>query len=173
MIDTLYLGKDAGRAHSGDAFRRPFSHASSITMAVFEVVTLVGLGCLAGLLIGAVGIGGVILVPALVYFVGVPIHAAIAGAMMSYLLTGLVGTLVYARAKSIQWNMVGWLWAGAMPAALGGALAANVASPALLEILIGLLTLSSGLQALFSSVDLKMSDAPRSKGLTRSMPLAN
>ncbi len=71
-------------------------------MTLFGVVTLVGLGCLAGLLIGAVGIGGVILVPALVYFGGVPIHAAIAGAMMSYLLTGLVGTLVYARAKSIQ-----------------------------------------------------------------------
>jgi uncharacterized membrane protein YfcA len=130
-------------------------------MIPFEVVTLVGLGCLAGLLIGAVGIGGVILVPALVYFGGVPIHAAIAGAMMSYLLTGLVGTLVYARAKSIQWNMVGWLWAGAMPAALGGALAANLASPVVLEILIGLLTLSTGLQALLSSVDVKMSEARR------------
>ena len=128
-------------------------------MTLFGVVTLVGLGCLAGLLIGAVGIGGVILVPALVYFGGVPIHAAIAGAMMSYLLTGLVGTLVYARAKSIRWNMVGWLWVGAMPAALGGALAANVASPAILEILIGLLTLSSGLQALFSSADVKMPEA--------------
>ena len=107
------------------------------------------------------GIGGVILVPALVYFGGVPIHAAIAGAMMSYLLTGLVGTLVYARAKSIRWNMVGWLWVGAMPAALGGALAANVASPAILEILIGLLTLSSGLQALFSSAGVKMFEATR------------
>ena len=128
-------------------------------MTLFEVVTLVGLGLLAGVLIGAVGIGGVILVPALVYFDGVPIHAAIAGAMMSYLLTGLVGTLVYARAKSIQWNMVGWLWAGAMPAALGGALAANVAPSALLEILIGLLTVSSGLQSLFSGADVKMSDA--------------
>ena len=128
-------------------------------MTLFEVVTLVGLGLLAGVLIGAVGIGGVILVPALVYFDGVPIHAAIAGAMMSYLLTGLVGTLVYARAKSIQWNMVGWLWAGAMPAALGGALAANVAPSALLEILIGLLTVSSGLQSLFSGADVKMPDA--------------
>jgi uncharacterized membrane protein YfcA len=48
-----------------------------------------------------------------------------------------------------------------MPAALGGALAANVASPAILEILIGLLTFSSGLQSLFSSVDVKMSEAAR------------
>ncbi len=34
-----------------------------------------------------------------------------------------------------------------------------MASPAILEILIGLLTLSSGLQALFSSADVKMSEA--------------
>jgi uncharacterized membrane protein YfcA len=122
-------------------------------MTPLVVAMLVGLGLLAGLLIGAVGIGGVILVPALVYFGSVPIHPAIAGAMMSYILTGLIGTLVYARAKSIRWDMVGWLWAGAMPAALAGAFAANAASPALLEVLIGLLTVSSGLQALFSRAE--------------------
>jgi uncharacterized protein len=118
---------------------------------ISSAIMLVGLGLLAGLLIGAVGIGGVILVPALVYFGQVPIHAAIAGAMMSYILTGLVGTFVYARAKSIRWDMVGWLWAGAMPAALVGALAANAASAAVLEVLIGLLTAASGLHSLLSS----------------------
>jgi uncharacterized protein len=129
-------------------------------MTPLVVAILVGLGLLAGLLIGAVGIGGVILVPALVYFGSVPIHAAIAGVMMSYILTGLIGTLVYARAKSIRWDMVGWLWAGAMPAALAGAFAANAASPALLEVLIGLLTVSSGLQALFSGAEGDTSGAP-------------
>ena len=120
---------------------------------IAATVMLVGLGLLAGLLIGAVGIGGVILVPALVFFGQVPIHAALAGAMMSYILTGLVGTFVYARAKSIRWDMVGWLWAGAMPAALAGALAANGASATLLEILIGLLTASSGLHTLLASAE--------------------
>jgi uncharacterized protein len=110
----------------------------------------VALGLLAGLLIGAVGIGGVIVVPALAYFGNVAIHTAIAAAMMSYVITGVVGTLVYARAKSIRWDMVGWLWLGAMPAALAGALVANLASAALLEILIGLLTASSGLHTLLT-----------------------
>jgi uncharacterized membrane protein YfcA len=128
----------------------PLSRAERRLM-VSAAAMVIGLGLLAGLLIGAVGIGGVILVPALVFFGQVPIHAAIAGAMMSYILTGLVGTLVYAKAKSIRWGMVGWLWVGAMPAALAGALAANAASAALLEILIGLLTASSGLHALLSS----------------------
>lgn len=117
---------------------------------VSQAMLLIGLGLLAGLLIGSVGIGGVILVPALVFFGQVPIHDAIAGAMMSYIFTGFVGTLVYARAKSIRWEMVGWLWAGAMPAALVGALAANAASAPLLEVLIGLLTVSSGLHTLLS-----------------------
>jgi uncharacterized protein len=119
-------------------------------MIGFTIVMLVGLGFLAGLLIGAVGIGGVILVPALVYFGNVPIHAAVAGAMMSYVFTGLVGTLLYARENSIRWEMVGWLWAGAMPAALAGAFAANATSAPLLEALIGLLAISSGLHALLT-----------------------
>src|SRR5512145_774282 len=106
-------------------------------MTALAAVSLGMLGLLAGVLIGAVGIGGVILVPALVYFGGIPIHAAIAAAMMSYLLTGLIGTLVYAGKNSIRWGMAAWLCAGAMPAALAGALAAGRASSLLLEILIG------------------------------------
>ena len=120
---------------------------------ISATIMLVGLGLLAGLLIGAVGIGGVILVPALVFFGQVPVHAAVAGAMMSYILTGLVGTFMYARAGSIRWEMVGWLLAGAMPAALAGALAANAASATLLELLIGLLTASSGLHTLVASAE--------------------
>jgi uncharacterized protein len=118
---------------------------------ISETIMLLALGLLAGLLIGAVGIGGVILVPALVFFGQVPIHVAIAGAMMSFIFTGLVGTCMYAKSKSIRWEMVGWLWAGAMPAALAGALAANAASATLLEVLIGLLTASSGLHTLLSN----------------------
>jgi uncharacterized protein len=116
-----------------------------------SALALGALGLLAGLMIGGVGIGGVVLVPALVYFGGISIHAAIAAAMLSYILTGLIGTLVYARANSIRWDMAGWLCAGAMPAALAGALAANQASSLALEILIGLLTASSGVHALFAS----------------------
>lgn len=120
-------------------------------MTALAAILLGMLGLLAGLLIGAVGIGGVILVPALVYFGGIPIHVAIAAAMMSYVLTGLIGTLVYARKNSIRWGMAGWLCAGAMPAALAGALAAGRASSLLLEILIGVLTAASGARALPAS----------------------
>lgn len=112
---------------------------------------VVALALLAGLLIGAVGIGGVILVPALIYFVGTPIHVAIAGAMMSFIMTGLVGTLVYAKAGSIRWDKMGWLGAGAMPGAVAGTAAASMASANMLEIVIGLLTASSGLHTLLTN----------------------
>jgi uncharacterized protein len=87
-------------------------------------------------LIGAAGIGGVILVPALVYLAGAPILAAISGATLSYILTGLVGTFLYAKAKFIRWEMAGWLFAGAIPGAL-------------LQAVIALLAGISGLHTLF------------------------
>jgi uncharacterized membrane protein YfcA len=110
---------------------------------------IIVLGLLAGILIGAAGIGGVILVPALVHIANIPVRAAIAAATMSFIVTGLVGTYLYAKAKSIKWEMSGLLALGAMPAALAGAMAASLASGALLEIVIGFLAAFSGLHTLF------------------------
>lgn len=101
-----------------------------------------------GLLIGCVGIGGVILVPLLAYAGGVPIHTAIAAAMFAYLVSGAVGTFVFASNKSIRWDMTSWMWAGAMPAAFAGALAASYTAGWVLELCIGLLTAASGLNSL-------------------------
>jgi uncharacterized protein len=117
-------------------------------MATSVLILLLAVGLAAGLLIGCIGIGGVILVPILVYLVGIPIQIAIAGAMMGYLFTGLVGTIVYSRNRSIRWDMAGWLWAGAMPGALVGAWFIHLTDPVVLEFAIGALALLSGLQAL-------------------------
>ena len=99
-------------------------------------------------MIGCIGIGGVILVPALVFLANVPIHLSIPAAMMAYILSGLVATTVFARNKSIEWSMATWLCAGAIPTAFAGAWAANVLDQRILEIFLGLLTLLSGLNAL-------------------------
>jgi len=116
-------------------------------LALSAFVALLGL--LAGFLIGAAGIGGVILVPSLVYLAGVPILAAVSGATLSYFLTGLLGTLLYAKAKFIRWDMAGWLIAGAIPAALAGAFTAYFAPGALLQLAIALLAAVSGVHTLF------------------------
>lgn len=99
-------------------------------------------------MIGCVGIGGVILVPLLAYVGGVDIRIAIAAAMFAFLISGATGTLYYARNRSIRWDMAAWLWAGAMPAAFAGALAASVLPKTLLELGLGLLAILSGLHSL-------------------------
>ena len=120
-------------------------------MTVAVMAALCGLALLAGAMIGCIGIGGVILVPALYYLEGIPIHTAISAAMMAYLVSGAIGTFVFWRKKSIQWDMAGPLWLGAMPAALIGALVGDRASAQALEFMIGLLTAGSGLQSLLTS----------------------
>ena len=120
-------------------------------MTWLAIATLCALGLIVGGFIGCIGIGGVMLVPALSYLGGIPIPTAIAAAMMGYLLTGAVGAAVYARRKSIRWSMALWLCAGAMPAALAGAWTSNNIPPVFLEVCIGLLTMSAGIHAIRGS----------------------
>ena len=69
-------------------------------MAIAELVGIALLGIVSGLMIGCVGIGGVILVPALVFLGGIPIQIAIPAAMLAYILSGLTATTVFAHNKS-------------------------------------------------------------------------
>ncbi len=123
------------------------------------VTLLAGVGFIAGLFIGCIGIGGVIVVPVLVYLGGLEIQTAISSAMMGYLLTGLIGTIVFARKGSIDWQMAGWICAGAMPAAMLGAWLSNNVPGVALETIIGVLTLGSGAHALLN----RTSDAANSR----------
>ncbi len=110
-------------------------------MITFLFITLIGL--LAGILIGTIGIGGVILVPLLSFVLGFDLHFAMAASSLSFIFPGIVGTLTYARKKSIVWNKVLWLSVGIIPAALIGALVnTNLTSDVLVLIMAGLITFS-------------------------------
>jgi uncharacterized membrane protein YfcA len=113
-----------------------------------QLIALMALGLASGLLIGCIGIGGVILVPALVFLGGIPIHRAIPAALLAYVVSGLVATVIFARQKSIRWSMALWLCLAAAPAAFAGAWAVKNADARLLEILIGGLTTISGINSL-------------------------
>lgn len=101
-----------------------------------------------GALIGCVGIGGVLLVPALAYIGGVDVHLAIASVMLSYFFAGALGTFLYAREGSITWTMSTVLCAGAMPGAFAGSVVVHSVPASALELLIGVLVILSGLHAL-------------------------
>ncbi len=104
-----------------------------------------------GLLIGTVGIGGILLAPMLVYVAGIDLHLALATSSLSFLFAGIAGTIAYARKGTISWNTVGWLSAGVVPAALLGA-RANVALPAgVLTVILSVLIVLSGINALLKN----------------------
>lgn len=115
---------------------------------IFSVLFIVALGGISGVLIGCIGVGGVILVPALVFLGGIPIQIAIAAAMLAYILSGAVAVAVYASHKSIDWRLAAWLCVGAAPAAFAGAWAVSVVNARWLEAGIGFLTFLSGLNSL-------------------------
>jgi uncharacterized protein len=117
-------------------------------VASTEFVLIVLLGLTSGLMIGCIGIGGVILVPALVFLADIPIKICISAAMAAFILSGLVATAVFASHKSIHWGMAIWLCIGAAPAAFAGAWGVSIANPRILEAGLGLLTLVSGLNSL-------------------------
>lgn len=120
-------------------------------MTALGLAALACLGVLSGLMIGCIGIGGVIVVPALVYIGGVSIHSAIPLAMAGYVLTGVTGTLAFAQKKTIDWNKAYWLCIGAMPAATAGTWAVSRTPSFMLEVSIGLLTAISGLNSLLGN----------------------
>jgi uncharacterized membrane protein YfcA len=117
-------------------------------MESLEVLGFVALGASAGVLVGCAGIGGVIVVPALVYLAGYPLPVAIGATMGAFLASGAVGSYAYWKTGSISGRMTLPLWLGALPCAFGGALLVDSVPAALLELAIGVLTLGSGVHAL-------------------------
>ena len=115
---------------------------------------------LMGVLIGCVGIGGVLLPPALVYLGGLGFHAAAATSTWAFLFCAAAGTWSYSGRGSIDWRMAAWLGAGVVPAAFAGA-RANAALPEglLMAILAALMVLTGS--------DALLRGSPGSVGGTR------
>ncbi len=115
---------------------------------MFLFLTLIAL--LAGILIGTIGIGGVILVPLLSFVFKIDLHTAMSASSMSFLFPAIVGTLTYAKKGSILWEAVLWLSVGIIPAALVGArVNTNLDADVLVLIVAGLIAFS-GINVLFN-----------------------
>ena len=89
------------------------------TDSVVRVMTghglaLAAMATVVGFFIGAVGVGGILLIPALIWFGGMPIHQATSTALFSFVFTGLVGTWLFHQRGSIDWNITRPVLAGAL-----------------------------------------------------------
>lgn len=116
------------------------------------VFVMLGLSALfIGALIGSVGVGGVLLAPALLFIAGFDLHLAIATSLWSFFFTGLVGTVAFARRGTLDWRSGALLSLGILPAALLGALVNGALSQAALKLILALVLVGSGLHALLGS----------------------
>jgi uncharacterized membrane protein YfcA len=111
------------------------------------MLAVVVLALVSGLLIGCIGIGGVLLVPALT-FLNVDVHQAIGASLFSFIFSGAIGTFLYTRKGSIDWASAVWLCAGATPGALAGAIISSHIKGVVLLVLIGATVMFAGAQAL-------------------------
>lgn len=97
-----------------------------------------------GFLIGAIGIGGILLIPALASLAQLTPHQASATALFTFLFTGLLGTVLFQRKGSIDWRQAATVCAGAIVFSyLGARASAYVSGPALMRV-IGLLIVFAG-----------------------------
>ena len=101
-----------------------------------------------GTLIGAVGIGGILLIPALTAFAGLPIHAAMATALFTFAFTGITGTVMFQRRGSIDWVVTRPVVIGAIFFAFIGAWVNSVTGPGALAFMLAAIIIFAGVYTL-------------------------
>ena len=116
--------------------------------AIFYAVAAL-LAALVGLGSRVIGIGGVLLVPAVIYGLGLTPHAAQGTALVVLALAGLPGMLIHARRGDVEPQGATWLSVGAVFGALSGALWAVGLPDRILLLLFGLMAALLGVLRLW------------------------
>ena len=94
--------------------------------------------------IGAVGVGGVLLIPFLAILGGLGIHAAAATALFTFLFTGLLGTWLFERRGSISWRLTLPVCIGALLFGYIGSAVADRIAAHTLAVTIGAIIVAAG-----------------------------
>jgi uncharacterized membrane protein YfcA len=116
------------------------------TYALIAVAALV-----VGLFIGTVGVGGILLIPALTYLGGLTVHTAAATALFTFVFTGILGTVLFQRRGSIDWRITKPVCAGAVVFSVFGAWTASRIDARPLALLIAAIIVFAGLYILLPS----------------------
>ncbi|MDR1857370.1 MAG: sulfite exporter TauE/SafE family protein [Desulfovibrio sp.] len=98
---------------------------------------------LVGLIIGATGIGGVILIPLLMAAGGLTTHQAMATALASFLFCGIASTWAFQRHGSFLWRETAPVIAGCLCTSHVGAYIATMASARFLDLTLAAIILLS------------------------------
>ncbi len=128
------------------------------------MISLAAVALLVGALIGAVGIGGVLLIPALNLLAGLSIQASMATALFTFIFTGFVGTYFFQKRGSIDWSITVPLCAGAALFGFAGAALNAVLDGRVLTLILAAVILGAGLYTVLGRVTSRQAmfhDRPR------------
>ena len=108
------------------------------------MIALGAVAVLVGILIGSVGVGGILLIPALQMLVPLPIQASMATALFTFIFTGIVGTVLFQRRGSIDWAVTTPLCVGGALFGVVGAWANARLNANVLALILALLIVAAG-----------------------------
>lgn len=98
-----------------------------------------------GTLIGSVGVGGILLIPALSAFAHLSTRVAMSTALFSFIFTGVVGTYMFQRRGSIDWRVTIPVCLGAAFFGYLGALVNAKVNVVLLNLILSLIIIFAGI----------------------------
>lgn len=113
-------------------------------MGPLDFAALALVSVLVGFAIGAVGVGGILMVPALIALGGLGVHQASATALFTFFFTGILGTILFQRRGSIDWRMALPVCIAAVLSSYAGALVNSLLGAPVLSPIIALLTIAAG-----------------------------
>ncbi|HWU98634.1 MAG TPA: sulfite exporter TauE/SafE family protein [Oxalicibacterium sp.] len=122
-----------------------------------------------GAMVGAAGVGGFFMPPALTLLMDVTIHEGMATSLFTFIFTGVVGTFYFHRKGSIDWSLAWPLCLGAACTGFLGAWVGHQLSTVTLSLILAAVILIAGVYTL-STVSrcwtLQLPDDARSQQLT-------
>jgi uncharacterized membrane protein YfcA len=101
-----------------------------------------------GVLVGAAGIGGFFMPPALTLLMALDLHRAMALSLLTFVLTGIAGALYFDRKGNVDWTLARPVCVGAAPAGYAGAWLGHGLDTGVLSALLAALILAVGIQTL-------------------------
>ena len=121
-------------------------------MPTQTIIILIIIGLVAGLMSGFVGVGGgVVIVPALVYFLGLTQHQAQGTSLFILVLpVGILAVMNYAKSENINWNFGIII---AITFVIGGYFGSKLSlklSPAIVKLAFGLLMAFVSIKLIYS-----------------------
>ncbi len=106
--------------------------------------------CGVGFFIGAVGVGGVLLIPPLTWIARMSIHEAAATALFTFVFTGVAGTWLFQQRGSIDWRVTAWVCGGAVVFSYLGAWVNSIISAHALDLIVAFIIVLAGAYVLLS-----------------------